>query len=300
MGNTAHCTVLGDVRLVDFARTRLSELESMWSRFLPTSEISRLNTAGGARVTVSPETVRLVQYMIGGWRATSGMFDPSMLGELVRDGYAQSRACSAITVLPSGIEWVKDLGAVSIEGDTITLPAGMHLDPGGIGKGLAADMVATELLERGATGAFVSVGGDIRCVGEGDCDGVWVVDIEHPFEDAPIASVELSSGAVATSSIGAKTFLSRPEGASSSGADIVRSHIMDPRTRRTLETGQREIVQSTILAAECVWAEVFSKAMLVLDDPRRIEFASNHGLAAMCVDADGSMSWSTRWKDYVR
>ncbi len=44
----------------------------------------------------------------------------------------------------------------------VTLPSGVELDLGGIGKGLAADLVVDELLAAGAAGACVNVGGDLR------------------------------------------------------------------------------------------------------------------------------------------
>ena len=53
MGTTAHVVVVADDggdadALVETAAARLDELEARWSRFLPTSEVSRLNAAGGA------------------------------------------------------------------------------------------------------------------------------------------------------------------------------------------------------------------------------------------------------------
>ena len=49
--------------------------------------------------------------------------------------------------------------------NTVALPAGVQLDLGGIGKGLAADLVASGLVERGALGACVALGGDVRVAG---------------------------------------------------------------------------------------------------------------------------------------
>ena len=41
------------------------------------------------------------------------------------------------------------------------LGANTTFDPGGIGKGFAADLLVSELLSSGARGALVSVGGDL-------------------------------------------------------------------------------------------------------------------------------------------
>src|SRR5690349_20426127 len=87
MGTTAHVVVVGDARLVETAFARLSDLERRWSRFLPTSELSRLNTHPGLHVVVSPETLLLVQRSIAGWQRTGGLFDPTVLPALRAAGY---------------------------------------------------------------------------------------------------------------------------------------------------------------------------------------------------------------------
>jgi thiamine biosynthesis lipoprotein len=293
MGNTAHITIVGGREtLVDHAARRLRQLEERWSRFMSTSDISRLNDSGGVPMAVHPDTVRLIRHMVGGWTFTHGLFDPSMLGELVAAGYARSMTSNSITVLPTGVEWSKDLGSVAIDGDEVAVPRGMVLDPGGIGKGLAADIVANELIELGADGAFVGIGGDIRCIGRGDIDGRCIIDIESPFDRRPMCSIAIAEGAIATSALGAKLF------ASAGGGNDVRSHIMDSRSRRTLDPTAHGIVQASVVAAECVWAEVFTKAYLVLDAAHRIELAAEHGLEAMIVLRDGTRIASGGWNKY--
>ena len=87
MGSEIHLVVMGDHRLLDVARRRIDDLERKWSRFIPTSEISRLNANRGEPVAVSDDTFLLVRRALEGWRATGGRFDPTVLGDLVRAGY---------------------------------------------------------------------------------------------------------------------------------------------------------------------------------------------------------------------
>ena len=54
----------GDVdveRLAELAMIRIARLEAAWSTFLPDSDVSRLNRAAGAPVTVRPATVDAAQ-----------------------------------------------------------------------------------------------------------------------------------------------------------------------------------------------------------------------------------------------
>ena len=55
---------------------------------------------------------------------------------------------------------------IEVSADAVRLPAGLGFDPGGIGKGLAADLVSDELVRAGADGVCVNLGGDLRVRGE--------------------------------------------------------------------------------------------------------------------------------------
>jgi hypothetical protein len=88
---------------LDGAVDLLDHLEARWSRFLPDSDITRINDGAGTPVAVAPETVRLVETMRAAWDLTQGRYDPTILPILVANGYATSRVDAArSTVLPAG------------------------------------------------------------------------------------------------------------------------------------------------------------------------------------------------------
>jgi thiamine biosynthesis lipoprotein len=185
MGNTAKITVVGGSQQhLVFAQERLSQLEQMWSRFLPHSEISQLNSAQAKPVVVHRETISLVKYMIAGRRLTHGLFDPTILPALIASGYQASITNPMhITLLPDGVKFNQSLDLITMDEQelTISLPKNVTLDPGAIGKGLAADIVATELMQQNVSGVCVNVGGDLRCIGIGDFNDEWTVGIESPI-----------------------------------------------------------------------------------------------------------------------
>src|SRR5205814_4638480 len=114
---------------------------------------------------------------------------------------------------PAGGDTTSPLAAgaagIEIDGDRVRLPAGVGFDPGGIGKGLAADLVVAEALAAGAAGACVNLGGDLRVAGEPPDDpstdspptgsAAWTVAVEHPASTDPLALLGLHDGAAATS-----------------------------------------------------------------------------------------------------
>ena len=83
---------------------------------------------------------------------------------------------------------------VDYEASTLTVPVLSAIDLGGIGKGMAADIVAEELVEAGATGALVNVGGDLRCAGRPGDDTSWFLGIEDPRHAAASRRVAAAAG----------------------------------------------------------------------------------------------------------
>lgn len=132
----------------------------------------------------------------------------------------------------------------------MTLPQGVGLDPGGIGKGLAADIVVRELLAAGAAGAMVNLGGDVRVAGQSRHGDGWTIVVEDPFDASKeLSRVHLVDGAVATSS----RLLRRWR-----RGDTDFHHLVDPRTGAPLAG---DIAAVTVVAGAAWWAEVMSKAV---------------------------------------
>jgi thiamine biosynthesis lipoprotein len=277
MGTEAHILVVdGGDGLLRIGEGRARDLEQRWSRFLDDSEISELNRAQGQPRIVSPETVELVERARTAWDATGGRFDPTVGAALVAQGYDRDFALVApevaITRAPVGVPGLAGLDVVPAI-NAVTLPPGVSFDPGGIGKGLAADLIAALLLDAGAAGALVNLGGDLRARGRGpDPDG-WVVTVPDPLEPADeLLRLTIPEGAIATSSR-----LERRWRTSEGEAH----HLIDPGTGRPVDT---DVVAVTVVAAEAWWAEALSKALFLAGPPGLIEIDDVH---AVLVTADG-------------
>ncbi len=89
MGSTVELIIDGEpsnaeAALVE-AEREIHRLERMLSRFLPTSEISRLNAAG--ELDASPEVVEVVRLALDARERTGGRFDPTVHDAVVAAGY---------------------------------------------------------------------------------------------------------------------------------------------------------------------------------------------------------------------
>jgi FAD:protein FMN transferase len=285
MGATADVTIVGGGRvLLEVARGRLTDLERRWSRFIPTSEVSRLNRADGLPTRVSSETRLLVRRALEGHVVTGGSFDPTLLGAVLRAGYVES--FDRLGRRPRRFDSALLTGAHRIEVDeeagTVRIPVGVGFDPGGVGKGLAADLVAEELLGLGARGVCVNVGGDLRVLGAPPDGDAWRVAIENPWDrTAPFAQLRLLDGAVATSSRLHRRWV-RDDG-------VEQHHLVDPATG---ESARSPVLTATAVASEGWKAEVLSKTAF-LDAAEGFDLIETLGAAALVVVPDGVLTTST-------
>ena len=152
-----------------------------------------------------------------------------------------------LTVLPVGRHRIGTTDEVTIDRrrSTVTVPPGVALDPGGIGKGLAADLAVASLIEGGAAGALVSIGGDLAAAGVAPEPEGWRVDIERPDPgDAPLCRTTIDHGGVATSSTRSRRWVheGRPQ-----------HHAIDPATGAPSETDLASVTVFTTPTPDACW-----------------------------------------------
>ncbi len=295
MGTTVRMYLFGGPdELETSLRQRLGELEQRWSRFIEDSDISRLNRASGRPTPVSPDTILLVERALDASKRTRGWFDPTLLRQLVDAGYDRSfvelgegRLADLVVTIdrqtPEPVvnvhEWNSTARAISIDAanGTVSIPSSIGFDPGGIGKGLAADLLAKQSVAAGTTAALIDLGGDIVATGQPP-DGGWLIGIEDPFDrSATIASVRIPWGAVATSSRANRRWVIDNE---------ERHHLIDPGTG---EPSTTDVAACTVIGGACWLAESFAKAALLAGLDVGLDMVAEAGLEALMVDTAGGL-----------
>ncbi len=295
MGTTCHVLVHGRSSLLDGAVRRIADLERSWSRFLPDSEISRLNRAGGRPMAVGMDTFLLVSRAVESCRLTNGRYDPTVLPSLVAAGYDRSFAdpsCAVHRVDEAAGAASAAPGCAGIEIDprlhTVRLPDGVQFDGGGIGKGLCADLVVEELLDAGAYGACVNMGGDARVGGEAPTEHGWVLGVADAYDADLVVPIRLEDGAVVTS-----TRLMRRW----QKAGRTYHHLLDPRTGEPVDNGVDAV---TVIAGRAWWAEVLAKAALVAGMPDGAEVLARGQATGLVAAGVGRYYELPGWVSYVQ
>ena len=272
------CRIVAPTReLAEHGQHLVQQLERAWSRFDPASEISAVNEAAGTLTIVSEVTYELMSLAQQARLATRGVFNPLMLDQLVALGY--DRTWDALgddaRALPEPSSAVETRIELFPEISGVCLPSGTRFDPGGIGKGLAGDMVAAALLEAGAESVQIELGGDVRVAGPAWAGGSWrVVLDDNDHGAANPATITLREGGVATSSVIRRRWRR-------DGVDV--HHLLDPQTGLSAST---DLDAVTVAAPTLWWAEVMAKIALIGGTRRARAVLGEYGMTAVLVGRD--------------
>ena len=291
MGSPCRIVADGDPSFGPLGEAMVHDLEARWSRFSAASEVSRANALAGVLVVVSPATFRLIATAQEARAWTSGFFDPLMLDQLVGLGYSRDWQLGPRAVAPDGITTPQDHSTAHGELEmfeslpAVVIPAGSRFDPGGIGKGLAADMVCERLLELGAETVMVDMGGDVRMAGTPWYGDEWAVNMVAPQQRSTVTGTftlapgeqmgQQRGGAVATSSVVCKRW--------TSDGTIVH-HILDPRSGRPADA---DLVTVTLCAPTAWQAEVAAKCGLIVGSGGFVSLCERLGVHGVAIDHDG-------------
>jgi FAD:protein FMN transferase len=258
------------------ARASLLAWHARFSRFLATSELSRLNADRREVVPASPMLARLAAAVAWAGRVTGGLVDATLLHEIEASGYVPDvpparplaeALGSAPPRRPAGPSPRRGWRDLSAGEDWVRRPPGLMLDSGGLAKGLFADVLAERL--EGRPGFAVVCGGDLRVGG-----APRGVEVESPFDGTVLHRFEVADAGVATSGIGRRAW--------DGPAGRPAHHLLDPATGRPAFTG---IVQATAVAPSALEAEVRAKAAL-LSGPEGAALWLPHGGALVFDDGD--------------
>lgn len=247
------------------AQNRIRELEGLWSVTDEHSEIYAANHSGGAAAAVSRDTADLVRYALDMARQTDGALEPTLYPVLTAWGFTtDSFQIPAREELDRLLEKV-DYTRVSLQDAKLTVPDGMQLDLGAVGKGCAADETAAVLRENGVESALLDFGGNILTIGTKPDGSPWRVGVRDPDSEGNLGVLELADQGVSVSGGYEKFFV---------GEDGERYwHILDPATGAPARSG---LVQTAVVSGESKRCDALSTALFVMGLDRAVQYWREH------------------------
>lgn len=264
---------------LDMALEQVEEAEALWSVTDQNSEIYQANHSGGQPVTVSDETAQLVSFALDMAEQTDGAVDPTIYPVLSAWGFTtQSKQVPEEGQIASLLQNV-DYGRISLEGDRLTVPDGMQLDMGAVGKGYAGDLVIEVLKEYGVESALINLGGNVQAISSRPDGNDWRLGIRAPWEEGNLGVLRISDAAVVTSG-GYENYFEDEEG-------NIYWHILDPSTGYPADGGLQAV---TIIGEEGKLCDALSTALFVMGKDGAVEYwRANGGFDMLLVTEDGEI-----------
>jgi FAD:protein FMN transferase len=265
------CEVLlpstADASALEFGNLAAQEVwrvEKKFSRYRDDSVTAWIHENRGTRIEVDAETAALIDFARRCFDLSGGLFDVTS-GVLRRawkfDGSDRVPEAAAIERLMPLVGFEK----LEWQPPHLTLPVGMELDFGGIGKEYAVDRAYDLVAARQAAPFLINFGGDLRANRRAP-HGPWQIGVERPDTDRQASMIlELEHGALATSGDSRRYLLKH---------GIRYGHILDPRTGWPVLNAPRSV---TVAASSCTEAGVLA-TLALLHGARAREFLEEQGV----------------------
>jgi thiamine biosynthesis lipoprotein len=254
----------------------LEKVVAQMSTWEPHSLISRFNRAlPGDWIALPVEFAGVLQCALRVAQLSAGAFDPTVGAAVNAWGFGpEKRHDEAGFAVPDSAAIFRNRHQcgwqrVRVEGQWLLQPGDLSLDFSAIAKGFAVDAVSEFLARVGIDHHLVEAGGELRGSGVKADGEPWWVDVQ-PLRSAQdiVTRIALHDIAVATSGneVQHYRFGSRDY-----------SHCIDPLTGQPVDN---EVTSVTVLHAQCMEADAWSTALMVLGPQDGIGLAERLGLAA--------------------
>lgn len=257
-------------KITETAAQEALRIERKFSRYRDDSVVHAINTANGHAVTVDTETAQLLDYAATLWQLTDGAFD--ITSGVLRHAWKFSEprttpTAEHIAELMQRVGWRR----ATWRTPKLTLPAGMELDFGGIGKEYAVDRAVALIEQIAKIPVLVNFGGDLRTAGAVPTGGAWQVGIESVAAHGQASNlIKLTTGALATS--GDTRRFTEIDGRRF-------GHIIDARTGWPAPNAPRSV---TVAADTCSQAGTFS-TLAMLQGEGAEDFLKQEGVRYWCL-----------------
>ena len=206
---------------------------------------------------------------------TGGALDPTIYPVLTAWGFTtDSKQVPSQQQIAQLLEQV-GYDRIQINGSELTVPDGMELDLGAVGKGYTADLVTEILRRHGVTSALISLGGNIQAIGSRPDGSDWRLGIRAPWESGNLGVLTVSDAAVVTSG-GYENYFEDGQG-------NLYWHILDPSTGYPADSGLQSV---TIVGREGKMCDALSTALFVMGAQSAEQYWRENGGCEMLLVTD--------------
>lgn len=253
--------------------------DSLFSVTEPDSDISKINSASGAAVTVSPETYELVQKCLEVSADTEGLFDISIYPLVKAWGFTtENQHVPSEDERETAMKKIDYTRIRLFEKNQIQIGPDMQIDLGAAAKGYLSQKLMELCQEKGISSAIVSLGGNVQTMGTKEDGSFFRVGITDPSDGASLyGTIQVKDKAVITSGIYQRYFTEDGK---------TYHHIMDKRTGMPAEN---ELASVTVIAEDGGKADALATALYVMGEEKAKVYQKEHPeIQLILIRKDGS------------
>ena len=267
-------------KALSVAEKRIRDLERTLSVTEEGSDIWNINHAEGQAVTVSDDTVSVLQTALNTGRESGGALRVTLYPVLRAWGFT-----TGSYQIPDSYELDEllrtcDDSQIQLTGNTVSVPERSEIDLGAVAKGYTGDAVIETFRSNGITEGIINLGGNVQTLGSRPDGSAWSVGITDPFSpDEMLGIVEVRDQAVITSG-NYERFFTAEDGKK-------YWHIIDPADGCPADNG---LVSVTVIGACGADCDALSTALFVEGEKGAVEHWRRSGSFEMiCVTDSGSV-----------
>ncbi|MCH4890556.1 FAD:protein FMN transferase [Acidaminobacter sp. JC074] len=261
--------------------------DNLFSRNIPTSDISKLNESG--RLTVDEETFSLIHSSVQYSELSDGYFDITInpIVELWDIGGDNPNVPSDEAIQDA----LKNVSYKHIlyQNNEVLLKSGTSIDLGGIAKGYITDQIVNLLKNNQIEKALINLGGNVYALGSNPEDEDWQIGIRHPELERADAILKLSlqNKSIVTSGVYERFLEDQGQ---------IYHHIFDPFTGYPMDNN---LLSVTIISDQSLDGDALSTACFNLGTEKAFELADSLGIDIIVITKDHEAIVSKNLKDHL-
>lgn len=291
-----------DDKVTDVVLQKLNDLEQQeLSWRLDSAEVAKINAAAGkGQIQVSTAMAGWLERCLQISEQTGGAFDVS-IGKLSRlwdiDTWAAADdpqdyelpGREEIEQALASAGWQQMILEQRTDSMVVSIPAGMQIDLGAVGKGVALDEIRKTLEEHPkVSGAVISVGGSILTYGSKPEGGAWQIAVTDPQDPSQSVGVLTLDGGYCVSTSGDYERYVEVDG-------VRYHHILDPRTGFPASSG---VAGVTIVTKDGFLSDALSTACFVLGSEEGQKLLEKYDAEGLFIDHEGTITMTEGMRQY--
>lgn len=273
-----------------YSSEQILSLEELFSVTSEKSDIWAINHSDGEPVSVSDDTIAVLDKAIEIGGKTNGALDVTIYPLLTEWGFTtDTQQVPTDDIIADKLKLI-DYTKISVKGNTVQLPDNMQIDFGALAKGYTGDCVTEILKENGVKSALVNLGGNVHAVGTKPDGTLWKVGVQNPFSPSEqVCILEIADKAVITSGNYERFFTDE------NGRKYW--HILDSADGFPADNG---LVSVTIVGENGLLCDALSTALFVLGTDKAIDYWRNSAdFEMILITDDEKIIYSEGLSDFI-